>query len=266
MCVALGHKNEAVIQAIEQQARQLAYVSPGYATDIRADLVELLLEVLPRGLEKFFFTTSGTDANEAAFKIARMVTGRAKIISRYRSYHGSTAGSIAATGDPRRWASEPSAKGPGVIFGPEVNCYKCPLHHTYPSCDVACASYIDHMIENENDVAAVVVEPIVGTNGVLIFWAVDLVKDPVQKTPFSTRADKVSGKSLVIDRVVAHMMKNGVMVQAWISHLVIAPPLIITRDEVDFAIGVMDRALEIADQALGLESPGLALAQELNSV
>ena len=406
MCVPLGHKNEAVIQAIEQQARQLAYVSPGFATDVRADLVELLLEVLPRGLEKFFFTTSGTDANEAAFKIARMVTGRAKIISRYRSYHGSTAGSIAATGDPRRWASEPSAKGPGVIFGPEVNCYKCPLQHTYPSCDVACASYIEHMIENENDVAAVVVEPIVGTNGVLIpppeymprlreicdrhgvlliadevmtgwgrtgkwfamdhwgvvpdilvtakgitsayaplglcattgrvasyfddhyfahghtyeahplmlaaavatirelkrldlieraremgtymgarlqelklrhpsvgdvrgmglFWAVDLVKDAVQKTPFNTRTDKVSGKSLVIDQVVAHMMKNGVMVQAWISHLVIAPPLIITREEIDFAVGVMDRALEIADQVLALEIPNMALAQQLNSV
>ena len=79
----------------------------------------------PRGLDKFFFTTSGTEANEAAFKIARMVTGKTKIISRYRSYHGSTMGSIAATGDPRRWAMEPAGKIPGVIFAPEVNCYKC---------------------------------------------------------------------------------------------------------------------------------------------
>jgi taurine--2-oxoglutarate transaminase len=101
MCVTLRHKNEAVIKAIERQARQLAYISPGYTTDVRADVAELLLEVLPPGLEKFFFTTSGTDANEAAFKIGRMVTGRSKIISRYRSYHGSTLGSIAATGDPR---------------------------------------------------------------------------------------------------------------------------------------------------------------------
>jgi len=106
MCVTLGHKNKAVIKAIEEQANKLAYIGPGYATDVRAELTKLLLEVLPRGLEKYFFTTSGTEANEAAFKIARMVTGRTKIIARYRSYHGSTMGSIAATGDPRRWAGK----------------------------------------------------------------------------------------------------------------------------------------------------------------
>ncbi|MEK7749077.1 MAG: aminotransferase class III-fold pyridoxal phosphate-dependent enzyme, partial [Bacteroidota bacterium] len=165
MCVQLGHKNQAVIKAIEEQARKLPYIAPGYATDVRAELSKLLLEVLPAGMEKFFFTTSGTEANEAAFKIARMFTGKTKIIARYRSYHGSTMGSIAATGDPRRWASEPMSKIPGVIFGPEVNCYDCPLGHSYPECEIACADYLEHMIENENDVAAVVVEPIVGTNG-----------------------------------------------------------------------------------------------------
>src|SRR6201987_403516 len=168
MCVNLGYKNQAVIKAIEEQARTLPYIAPSYATDARAQLSELLLEVLPKGLEKFFFTTSGTDANEAAFKIARMYTGKTKIIARYRSYHGSTIGSIAATGDPRRWAMEPSGKGPGVIFAPEVHCYKCPIKHTYPQCGVACADYLEHMISNESDVAAVIVEPVVGTNGVLV--------------------------------------------------------------------------------------------------
>src|SRR5215475_3070087 len=72
MCVNLGHKNPAVIRAIEEQARTLPYIAPGYASDARAILTNLLLDVLPKGLEKFFFTTSGTDANEAAFKIARM--------------------------------------------------------------------------------------------------------------------------------------------------------------------------------------------------
>ena len=104
MCVNLGHKNPRVVEAIAEQARELCYAAPGYATDARARLSLKLLEILPKGLERFFFTTSGTEANEAAFKIARMVTGKNKIISRYRSYHGSTAGSIAATGDPRRWA------------------------------------------------------------------------------------------------------------------------------------------------------------------
>ena len=112
----------------------------------RARLSAKLLEVLPAGLEKFFFATSGTEANEAAFKIARMYTGKNKIISRYRSYHGSTAGSIAATGDPRRWAMEPAGKIHNVVFAPETNCYDCPIKHTYPSCNIACADYIEHMI------------------------------------------------------------------------------------------------------------------------
>jgi len=102
MCVNLGHKNARVVEAIAEQARELAFVGPVYATTARARLSAKLLEVLPAGLEKFFFATSGTEANEAAFKIARMVTGKNKIISRYRSYHGSTSASIAATGDPRR--------------------------------------------------------------------------------------------------------------------------------------------------------------------
>src|ERR1700688_1786204 len=168
MCVTLGHKNGAVVRAIQEQAEKLAYIGPGYATAVRAQLSQLLTEVLPQGLNKFFFTTSGTEANEAAFKIARMVTGKTKIISRYRSYHGSTMGSIAATGDPRRWAMEPAGKIPGVIFAPEVNCYKCPLLHEYPGCGIACVEYIEHMIANESDVAAVIIEPVVGTNGVLI--------------------------------------------------------------------------------------------------
>src|ERR1700743_3186209 len=80
MCVTLGHKNKAVIQAIQDQARNLAYVGPGWATTIRAELAKRLVEVLPQGLTKYFFTTSGTEANEAAFKIAGMCTGKTKII------------------------------------------------------------------------------------------------------------------------------------------------------------------------------------------
>src|SRR5215472_5851135 len=88
MCVNLGHKNPRVVEAIAEQARELAFVGPVFATTARARLSAKLMEVLPAGLEKFFFATSGTEANEAAFKIARMVTGKNKIISRYRSYHG----------------------------------------------------------------------------------------------------------------------------------------------------------------------------------
>jgi taurine--2-oxoglutarate transaminase len=387
MCVTLGHKNAAVIRAIQHQAGRLPYAAPGYATDVRAELTKLLLEVLPPGLDKYFFTTSGTEANEAAFKIARMTTGKTKIISRYRSYHGSTMGSIAATGDPRRWAMEPAGKIPGVIFAPEVNCYKCPILHTYPSCNIACVEYLEHMIVNESDVAAVIVEPVVGTNGVLIppkeylprlraicddhqvlliadevmsgwcrtgkwfavdnwgvvpdilttakgitnaaiplglcattskvaayfeehffshghtyeahpltlapavasieemkrlklaeravemgeylgpklkelkarhvsigevrglglFWAVDLVRNQETKTPFNTGKDKIAGAPLVVDRVAAKMLTGGVYVNAWMSHFVIAPPLIITKEEIDIGVAALDEALQIAD-------------------
>ncbi len=168
MCSTLGHKNSAVIEAIARQARELCYIAPGFATTARAELTKLLLEVLPKGLTKYFFTTSGTEANEAAIRIARLVTGKYKIIARYTSYHGSTAGSLAATGDYRRWPSEPAGKIDGVIFGPECNCYRCPLGLHYPECALACADYIEHMIENESNVAAILIEPIVGTNGILV--------------------------------------------------------------------------------------------------
>ena len=387
MCVNLGHKNPRVIEAIVEQARELPYMMPGYATTARARLSEKLLEVLPAGLNKFFFATSGTEANEAAFKIARMYTGKTKIISRYRSYHGSTSGSIAATGDPRRWAMEPGGKGSGFIFAPEVNCYDCPIKHTYPGCNIACADYIEHMIRNESDVAAIILEPIVGTNGILVpppeyfprlraicdkygvlmiadevmtgwgrtgkwfavehwgvtpdilvtakgitsayvplglcatsgkiadyfedhyfshghtyeahpitlgpavatieemqrlqlveraaelepyvraklealkakhpsvgdvrglglFFAVEIVKNQKTKQPFNTMSDKVEGKPLVVDQIAAKMMAQGVAMQAWVSHFVIAPPLIVTKEELDLGIAALDEHLSIAD-------------------
>ncbi|HEY4644529.1 MAG TPA: aminotransferase class III-fold pyridoxal phosphate-dependent enzyme, partial [Bacteroidota bacterium] len=218
MCVTLGHKNPAVIQAIEEQARKLPYIGPGYATEVRAELSKLLLEVLPKGLEKFFFTTSGTEANEAAFKIARMVTGKSKIIARYRSYHGSTMGSIAATGDPRRWAMEPTGKIPGVIFGPEVNCFDCPLNHHYPECGIACVEYIEHMIRNESDVAAVIVEPVVGTNGVLI--------PPKEYMPRLRQICDQHDLLLIVDEVMSGWGRTG----KWfaVDHWDVKPDILVT--------------------------------------
>ncbi len=390
MCMNLGHNNAAVIKSIQVQAATLAYAAPFYATTVRAELSQLLLEVLPEGLSKFFFTTSGTDANEAAFKIARLYTGKSKIISRYRSYHGSTSSSIAATGDPRRWPVQPGGKGQGVIFSPEVNCYKCPIRHTYPGCGIACADYLEHMIANEGDVAAVLVEPVVGTNGVLIppkeyfpklrricdeagvlliadevmsgwgrtgkwfamdhwgvkpdilttakgitsaymplglcatteeiasyfeenyfahghtyeahpmtlapalatiremqrlalvdracevgaylgdrlhalkakhpsigevrglglFWAVELVQDQQSKQPFNTWQEKLDGKPILVEQIAAQMLAKGVVMQAWMSHFILAPPLIVETDHIDEAVAALDQALALADAAL----------------
>ena len=101
MCCNLGHGNKAVSKAISEQVTKLPYVAPAFVTDARAELTDALLGVMPEGLENFFYATSGTEANEAAMKIARLYTGKHKIISRYTSYHGSTAGSIAVSGDHR---------------------------------------------------------------------------------------------------------------------------------------------------------------------
>jgi taurine--2-oxoglutarate transaminase len=201
MCSNLGHKNKAVIDAICRQARTLPYVAPSFATDTRAELSELLLKVLPPRLEKFFFSTSGTEANEAAIKLARLYTGKYKIISRYRSYHGSTAGSIAATGDFRRWAAEPAGKIDGVIFGPDAYCYRCPLEKTYPECGIACADYIEYMAKHENNVAAILVEPIVGTNGVIV--------PPDDYLPRLREISEKLGILLICDEVMSGWGRTG---------------------------------------------------------
>jgi taurine--2-oxoglutarate transaminase len=282
---------------------------------------------------------------------------------------------------------EPAGKAMGFVFAPETNCYKCPIRHTYPGCGIACADYIDHMIRSEGDVAAIIVEPIVGTNGVLVpppeymprlreicdrhgvllivdevmtgwgrtgqwfavdhwgvkpdilttakgitsayvplglcattkkladyfedhyfshghtyeahpitlgpavatieemqrlnlveraaslepylrhklealkaghpsigdvrglglFFAVELVKNRNTKEPFNTMRDKIEGKPLVVDQIAARMMADGVAQQSWVSHFVIAPPLIVTNEELDFGIDALHRHLTLAD-------------------
>ncbi len=384
----LGHGNAHVAEAIASQARTLAYAAPGFATEARARLSAALLEVLPKGLGRFFFSTSGTEANEAALKIARAVTRRSKVVARYRSYHGATAASISVTGELRRRAIEPVQKVPGTVFAPDCYCYRCPFQLTYPSCHVACADYVDYQLSREGDVAAMIVEPVVGTNGVLVpvpeylprirqitkkhdvlliadevmsgwgrvgewfavdhwgvtpdllttakgitgaqiplgltattaavhdafrdtyfphghtyeahpltlapgvaaieeyrrlglieksrrdgeyllarlreigarhrsvgevrglglFAAVELVKDRSTKEPFNTEDDKMAGRPLVVDRVTGAMMKDGVFCIGWVSHLVVAPPLVVTREEIDHGLDVLDRALALADQ------------------
>lgn len=385
MCSNLGHQNPAVVEAICKQARDLCFVAPGFATSVRARLAEKLLEVVPKGIEKFFFATSGTEANECAVKMARLVTGKHKIIARYNSYHGSTATSAALTGDFRRWFAEPVRSAvDGVIHIPECNPYR-------PGPGLT-ADALEYVLNNEANVAAVILEPVVGTNGVLVppaeylprvraltrkhnvlliadevmagwgrtgqwfavdnwnvqpdilvtakgvtsamaplgvcgttravadyfednwfphghtyeshsltlapaiaaideykrlglierartmgakfgeklktlaakhksvgdvrgigmFWCIELVKDRKTKEPFSTFHDKYARKPMLIDQVNAKLAENGVYAVAWISHFVLAPPLIITESEMDEIVAAFDKALDVADaQASG---------------
>lgn len=389
MCSNLGHKNQAIIAAIVEQAKKLPYVAPGFVNEASMDAVEALRSIMPKGLDRIFLSTSGTEANEAAIKMVRQSKAPAyKLISRYHSYHGATPTGAALTGDPRRWLSEQArCVTEGVRFAPDHYCYRCPFGQTYPECRVQCARYLDYMIKEEGNVAALVVEPVVGTNGRIVpppeyfpmvrkicdennvllvadevmsgwfrtgpafamenwgvtpdiittakgatgaytpagitatnetvaeffeeelfchghtyayhplvasaipaavaeykklvasglmkktsehlkkslfkladkhvcvgdvrgighFWALEIVKNRKTKEPFDVKADKLSGKTLMTGKIAADSMANGVYMAAWYDTLVIVPPLIITEQEIDEGIAVLDKSLKIGD-------------------
>ncbi len=398
MCSNLGHKNLAVIEAIVKQAEKLPYMAPGFTTEASIAAVEALRSVMPEGLNKYFLSTSGTEANEAALKMVRQFKMPAyKVVSRYHSYHGATPAGAAFTGDPRRWFSEQArCTIEGVRFAPDNYCYRCPFKMTYPACDVQCARYLDYMFKEEGNVAAFIVEPVVGTNGRIVpppeyfplvrkicdendvlliadevmsgwfrtgtafamehwnvtpdilttakgasaaytpvgitvssekvadyfekelfchghtyayhalaasaipaavaeykklfksglpqsaadhlkqklyelgekhqcvgdvrgighFWALEIVKNRKTREPFDYKADKLSGKSLMTAQIAGDAMKNGLFMNAWYDTLVIAPPLIITEEQIDEAIHILDKSLEIADkEAVETDTP-----------
>jgi taurine--2-oxoglutarate transaminase len=164
MAVNVGHGDERVLRAMQEQASALTYVSPDMATEPRARLGAKLAEISPGDIDAFFFTNSGAEATEHAVKIARVYTGRQKILARYRSYHGSTGGSIALTGDPRRWASEPGV--PGVVHVLD------PYHGIQGGWDSAeqALTLVEEVVQLEGPqtIAAFILEPVTGMNGVLV--------------------------------------------------------------------------------------------------
>jgi taurine--2-oxoglutarate transaminase len=163
MCVNIGHGDPRVVKAIQDQAAALPYANPFMATEPRARLAAKLAELTPGDLDVFFFTNGGAEANENAFKIARAVTGRQKILARYRSYHGATAAAINATGDPRRWSQPPMA---GVVHVLD------PYHGVARGWDTAdeALRYLEEVIQLEGPqtIAAFILETVTGTNGILI--------------------------------------------------------------------------------------------------
>ena len=174
MCVNIGHGDERVIEAIARQARELPYAAPGMASRPRAELGQALAEIVPAGLTKFLYTLGGADANENAIKLARGFTGRYKILARYRSYHGATHGAIAATGDPRRVASEPMVM-PGVVHFLDPYRYRSTFHRANPNIseEEFTRDYLNHLeeiiqYEDPRTVAAVLIETVTGTNGVIV--------------------------------------------------------------------------------------------------
>ena len=164
MCVNIGHSHPKVIRAIQEQVAVLAYTNPFMATEPRALLGEKLAAITPGDIDAFFFTNGGAEANENAIKIARMYTGRHKILARYRSYHGATGGAMTLTGDPRRWAAEPGL--PGIVH--VADAYHG-VQRGWDEVGLALAN-IEEVIQFEGPqhIAAFFLEPVTGTNGILI--------------------------------------------------------------------------------------------------
>src|SRR5262252_4985685 len=236
MCVNIGHGDERVIRAMHEQAEKLTFVSPFLVTEPRARLGAKLAEITPGDIDVFFFTNGGAEANENAFKIARAYTGRYKILSRYRSYHGATAGAMAATGEPRGWTQSPM---PGVVH--VLDWY----HGVDRETETAEQSlrYLEEMIQMEgpSTIAAIILESVTGTNGILI---------PPDGYMQGVRAlcDKY-GILMICDEVMAGFGRTG----EWfaINHWGVVPDLITMAKGLTAAyvqLGAVGMRRAIADQ------------------
>ncbi|OPX43115.1 taurine--pyruvate aminotransferase [Ruminiclostridium hungatei] len=164
-----GHGNRKIIEAIKEQAEKYCYISPSYASEPRARLAKMIIDLMPGNMGKVFFTNGGADANENAVKMARMFTGRNKIFSRYRSYHGSTYGAGNLTGEPRRYPLEPGIPGFVKFFDPYIYREKIPFASEREAGEYYVAKLREQVIyEGADNVAAIVLETITGSNGVII--------------------------------------------------------------------------------------------------
>ncbi|MGE0545523.1 MAG: aspartate aminotransferase family protein [Kofleriaceae bacterium] len=199
--VNAGHGRQRIVDAIKRQADQLCISAPNAVFPAKKELAERLLAMAGPGFSKVFFTLGGAEANENALKIARQVTGRLKLISRYRSYHGASMGALSLTGDWRRPPLEPGI--PGVIHVQDCYCDRCPFGQRVETCRRECATNIGATmaLEGPRSVAAVFLEPVPGANGVLV--------PPVEYWPLVRQACDVEGALLVADEVLTGFGRTG---------------------------------------------------------
>ncbi len=165
----IGHQHPKLVAAIKEQADKLCTVAPIFANNARSEAARLIAELAPGDLDMVFFTNGGAEATENAVRLARLHTGRNKVLTTYRSYHGATNGAITLTGDPRRWPSEPGMPGVVKFWGPY------PYRSAFHAADAAeeCARALEHladviMVEGASTIAAILLETVVGTNGILV--------------------------------------------------------------------------------------------------
>jgi taurine--2-oxoglutarate transaminase len=167
--INIGYQHPKLIAAIQDYAARMTTIQPAFANDARSEAARLICELAPGDLNRIFFTNGGAEANENALRMARIHTGRHKVLAAYRSYHGATAGAISMTGDPRRWGAEPGIPGVVHFWGPYA--YRSAFHSSTPDEEVERA--LQHirdtlMVEGPHTVAAIILETVVGTNGILV--------------------------------------------------------------------------------------------------
>ena len=166
---SLGHQHPRIVAAIKEQADRLCTLAPGHASDVRGEAARLIVDIAPEGLGHVLFTTGGSEAIEHAVRMARLHTGRPKVLAAYRSYHGSTTTSIHLTGDPRRWANDTGAAGVVHFFGPFM--YRSAFESS--SSEEECERALAHLeqvilLEGPSTIAALILEPVTGSSGVIV--------------------------------------------------------------------------------------------------
>lgn len=200
----LGYGNQEINNAIRTKLDRYAFISEAYADSDRAELAKLIISLMPENMGKVFFTNAGADANENAIKIARMYTGRNKIFSRYRSYHGSTFGAGNLTGEPRRYPLEPGIPGFVKFMDPYLYRDNLPFE-TEEECTAFYLRKLEEQLnyENPDNVAAIVMETITGTNGIII--------PPKGYLPGVRKLCDQYGILMICDEVMAGWCRTGKM-------------------------------------------------------
>jgi taurine---2-oxoglutarate transaminase len=223
----LGHSHPAVVKAIQEQAAKLCYSPTGFFQDKRAELAETLSKLSPWGNgegARVFFTSGGAEANDDAIRIARALTGRFKVLAAYRSYHGSTGVSMQLTGEDRRFGNDP-AIAPGIVHFWAPYPYRSPFYTQDPAEETARAlEHLERTLlhENPRNIAAIILEPIVGSNGVIIY--------PKGYLEGVRRITQQHGILLIFDEVMTGFYRTG---EPFASHL-----FNVTPDMMTFAKGV----------------------------
>ena len=202
MNVNIGHGNQRVTDAVVKQMREVSYVTPSCVTKVRGDLGKKLASITPEGLNKALFTVCGATAIENAIKLARLYSGRHKIITRYRAFHGASYGAMTAGGDPRKLPAD-SQQAPNFVHVEDPFCYRCPFGQTFGSCKYECVSHVERVIEFEGpgNVAAILMEGESGSSGCIKY-----PKDYFKK--LKAICDK-HGILLIVDEVMSGFGRTG---------------------------------------------------------